>query len=38
MQRVAKDMTSFAIEMGEENSYTPEAPQGVESAGRSLKK
>jgi hypothetical protein len=23
-------MSSFAIDMGEQNSYTPEAPQGVE--------
>jgi hypothetical protein len=30
-------LSSFAIDMGEENSYTPEAPQGAESAGSSLK-
>jgi hypothetical protein len=31
-------MYQFAIDMGEQNSYTPAAPQGVNVAGRSLKK
>jgi hypothetical protein len=31
-------MPSFAIDMGEENSYTPAAPKGVESVQSSLKK
>jgi hypothetical protein len=27
-QRAAKDMSFFAIDIGEENGYTAEAPQG----------
>jgi hypothetical protein len=30
-------LSFFAIDMGEESSYTSEAPEGVKSAGRSLK-
>jgi hypothetical protein len=26
----SKDMYQFAVDMGEENSYTPAAPKGVE--------
>jgi hypothetical protein len=29
-RRWVKDMYQFAIDMGEENSYTPAAPKGVE--------
>jgi hypothetical protein len=36
-QRVAIDMTLFALDAGEQNGYTSDAPQGVESARRSLK-